>query len=78
MDAPRAETVANGQRDIIGSTDVQNLIPVGVGKVFCVVQQTELGVDGAAARNDPRQTLRRQGDVAQQHAGVDREVVYAL
>lgn len=43
-----------------------------------VVQQAQLGVDGAAARHDACDAPRREGDVAQQHARVDGPVVDAL
>lgn len=36
------EAVADGQRDVVLSTDVQDLVPVSVRKVLGVVQQAEL------------------------------------
>lgn len=37
-----AQAVADGQGDVVGSTDVQDVIPVRVGKVLRVVQQAQL------------------------------------
>ena len=42
------------------------------------MREAPLGHDRAAARDDARHPLRRHRDVAQQHAGVDREVVDPL
>ena len=42
------------------------------------MREAPLGEDRAAARHDSGQALRRHRDVAQQHAGVDGEVVDAL
>jgi hypothetical protein len=47
-------------------------------KVLDVVEQAQLGVDAAAAADDAGDARRRERHVAQQHAGVDREVVDAL
>ena len=76
--AARAQPVAEGERDVVGLHDLADLVEVRVEEAFLVVRQAPLGHDRAAARHDPGDALRRQRDVAQQHAGVDREVVDAL
>ena len=42
------------------------------------VQQSDLRMDGAAPRDDACDAVGCQVDVAQQHPGMDREVVHAL
>ena len=49
-----------------------------VEEVLLVVRQAPLRHDRAAARHDAGDALRGQRDVAQQHAGVDGEIVDAL
>lgn len=39
---------------------------------------THLGMDAAASADDSREAVGGEGDVAQQHPGVDRPVVHSL
>jgi hypothetical protein len=49
-----------------------------VGEVLLVMRQAPLRHDRPAAGDDAGQPPRRHRDVAEQHAGVDREVVDSL
>ena len=73
-----AETVADGEGDIVGGHDVADVVPVGVEEVFLVVGQAPLGHDAAATADDAGHAGGRHGHKAQQHAGVDGEVIDAL
>mmetsp|Transcript_38698 Transcript_38698/g.91685 ORF Transcript_38698/g.91685 Transcript_38698/m.91685 type:complete len:275 (-) Transcript_38698:986-1810(-) len=77
-DAPGAEAVPDRERDVILGADVQDLVPVLIGEILFVLQERKLGVDGAAAADNPGEAARRQVDGRQQHPGVDRPVVDAL
>lgn len=49
-----------------------------IGKVLLVLQQAQLGVDGAAPRHNARDAVGCEGDVAQQDTCVDRPIVDTL
>ena len=40
--AARPKAITNGEGDVILGTDVQDLIPMSVGKVFYMLQQAQL------------------------------------
>ena len=77
-DAAGAQAVAERERDVVGGHDLADLAEVRVEEALLVVRQAPLGHDRAAARDDAGDALGGQRDVAQQHAGVDGEVVDAL
>ena len=49
-----------------------------IEEVLLVMSQAPRGHDRTAPRNDPGHALRGEWDVAQQHAGMDREIVHPL
>ena len=51
---------------------------MGVGEVLLVMLQAPLRHDRPASRDNPGYPPRRHRDVAQQHAGVHREVIHPL
>ena len=77
-DRPGPQAVAERERDVVGAHDLADLAEVRVEEVLLVVGQAPLGDDRAAARHDAGHPPRGERDVAQQHAGVDGEVVHAL
>jgi hypothetical protein len=48
MNGSGMETVTDGKGDIISSTDINNFIPLLVGKVLLVVENIPLGVHGSS------------------------------
>ena len=77
-DRARPQAVAERERDVVGAHDLAQLAEVRVEEVLLVMREAPLGENRAAARDDAGHATRRQRDVAQQHAGVDGEVVDAL
>src|SRR5690554_7805988 len=51
---------------------------MGIEEVLLMVRQTPLGHDGSATGNDTRDPAGGQRHVAQQHTGMDGEIVHAL
>ncbi|MPM54526.1 hypothetical protein SDC9_101304 [bioreactor metagenome] len=78
VDRAGTQAVAEAEGDIVGLHDFADVLEVGVEEAFLVVGQAPLGHDGAAAGDDAGHAVGGHGDVAQQHAGVDGEVVHAL
>ena len=78
LDRAGAQTIAEGQRHVIGGADFTDFAEVLVEEVFLMMRQAPLGHDGTTARHDTCQALRGHRHVAQQYAGVNREVVDAL
>ncbi len=76
--AARAQTVAEREGDVVRLHDLADLFEVVVEKVLAVMREAPLGQDRAAARDDAGDAIGRKRDVAQQHAGVNREIVHAL
>ena len=72
------QAVAEAERDVVGAHDFADLAEVGVEEILLVMRETPLGHDRAAARDDAGHAVRGQRDVAQQHAGVNGEVIHAL
>ena len=64
--------------DVVRGHDLADVVPMRVEKTFLVMRETPLGHDRAAARDDAGHAARGQRNVAQQHAGVDREIIDAL
>ena len=77
-DRARAQAVAERERHVVGAHDLADVAEVRVGEVLLVMREAPLGHDRAAARDDAGHAPGGHRDVAQQHAGVDGEVVDAL
>ena len=77
-DAAGTQPVAERERHVVALHQLADLLEPGVQEVLLVMVQAPLRHDRAAARDDARHAIRRERHVAQQHAGVDREVVDAL
>ena len=77
-DRARAQAVAERERDVVGAHDLADLAEVRVGEVLLVMREAPLRDDRSAARDDAGEAAGGHRDVAQQHAGVDGEVVDAL
>ena len=75
---PGPQAVAERERDVVGAHDLADLAEVRVEEVLLVMRQTPLRDDRAAARDDPGHAPGGERDVAEQHAGMHREVVHAL
>ncbi len=73
-----AQAVAQREGHVVALHELADALELGVEEVLLVVRQAPLGHDRSAAGDDARDPLGGHGDVAQQHAGVDREVVHAL
>ncbi len=52
LDGPGAETVADGEGDVVLGADVEDVVPVLVGEVLLVVRQAVLRVDRPPAGDD--------------------------
>jgi hypothetical protein len=70
--------ISNGERDVILSTYVEDVVPVLIRKVFSVVEEAELGVDGAATGDNASDAISSERNEAEQDACVDGEVVDPL
>ena len=77
-DRPGTQAVAERERDVVGAHDLADLAEVRVREVLLVMREAPLRQDRSAARHDAGDAPGGHRDVAQQHAGVDREVVDAL
>ncbi len=77
-DRPWTQAVAERERDVVRAHDLADFAEVRIGEVLPVVREAPLGEDRATARDDACHAARGHRDVAQQHAGVDGEVVHAL
>ena len=78
VDRARTQAVAEAEGDVVGLHDVADFLEVGVEEAFLVVCQAPLGHDRTAAADDAGHAVGGHRDVAQQHAGVDGEVIDAL
>uniref|UniRef100_A0A0N4ZJL5 NAD-specific glutamate dehydrogenase n=1 Tax=Parastrongyloides trichosuri TaxID=131310 RepID=A0A0N4ZJL5_PARTI len=77
-DRARTQAVAQRKADVVGLHDFADFVEMGVEEVLLVMRQAPLGHDRAAAADDAGHALGGERHVAQQHAGVDGEVVHAL
>lgn len=78
MNAARPEAISNGERDVIFLANLQDFIPVLIGKVLPVVSETPLGVNGAASGDNASEPLGSQGDEPQKHSSMNCKVVNSL
>ena len=76
--AAGSQSVAKRERDVVRLHDLADLLEVRVEKILPVVRETPFREDRSAARDDARNALGGERYVAQQHSGVNREVVDAL
>ena len=77
-DRTRAQAVAERERHVVGAHDLADLAEVRVREVLLVVRKAPLRHDRSAARDDAGDAACGHRHVAEQHAGVHREVVDAL
>mmetsp|Transcript_3529 Transcript_3529/g.5111 ORF Transcript_3529/g.5111 Transcript_3529/m.5111 type:complete len:276 (-) Transcript_3529:692-1519(-) len=74
----RTETITNGEGNIIFGTNVENLIPMFVGKVLLVVEDIPLGMDGSTTADDACHTVNGCGNVSEKNTSMDGEVINTL
>ena len=77
-DRARAQAVAERERDVVLAHDVADFVEALVEEALAMAGQAPARHDRAAARDDAGHALRRQRDIGEPHAGVDREVIDAL
>ena len=77
-DGAGAQSVADGEADVVGGHDVADVVPVGVEEIFLMMREAPFRHDAAAARDDAGHARSGERDVTQEHAGVDGEVIDAL
>ena len=78
VDRAGTQAVAEAEGDVVGFHDLADFLEVRVEEAFLVVRQAPLGHDRTAAADDAGHAVGGHRDVAQQHAGVDGEVIDAL
>lgn len=74
----RPESITDRESDIILVADVQDVIPMCVGKILLVMREAPFRMDGATPGHNPRHPSCRQGDEPQQNTSMDGEVVHTL
>ena len=77
-DGAGAEAVADAETHVVSGADFADVIPMRVEETLGVMREAPLRHDRAAATDDAGQALGRQRHEAQQHTGVDGEVVDTL
>jgi hypothetical protein len=77
-DGAGTQPVADGKTHVVGGHDFANFIPMRVTEILLVMRQAPLGQDRTAAADDARRAPRRQRNEAQQHAGVNGEIIHPL
>ncbi|VUM29528.1 hypothetical protein PGKDCPLP_04316 [Stenotrophomonas maltophilia] len=77
-DAAWAQAVTQREGHVIGLHDLADLFEMRVEEILLVVRQAPLGHDRATAADDAGDPLGGERHIAQQHAGVDGEVIHAL
>ncbi len=77
-DRPGTQAVTQGEGHVVGGHDLADLLEPGVEEVLLVVGQAPGGHDRTAPADDAGHALRGHRHVAQQHPGVDGEVVHPL
>ncbi len=73
-----AKSIADRERNIIGSHDVADIVPVRVEEVFLVMREAPFCHNAATTGNDAGHARSGERHEAQKHAGMDREVVHTL
>src|SRR5918992_535430 len=77
-DTARPQSVAEREGHVVSFHDLADLFEMSVKKVLLMVRQTPFRQNRAAPRHDSGNALSRPWNVAQQHSGVDREVIDPL
>mmetsp|Transcript_3260 Transcript_3260/g.7596 ORF Transcript_3260/g.7596 Transcript_3260/m.7596 type:complete len:406 (+) Transcript_3260:323-1540(+) len=78
LDATGTKAITDAQRHVVFLADVQNVIPVLVGKVFLMLGDAKLRMDRAPTADDAREALRRQRHESQQYPSVDGPIIDTL
>src|SRR5665811_682084 len=78
VDRTRAQTITKAEAHVVALHDLADILEMGVEEALLVMRQTPLCHDRTAARHDAGHAFRGHRHVAQQHAGMDREIVHAL
>ncbi len=73
-----AQAITEAEGHVVGLHDLADVLEMGVEETLLVVGQAPLGHDRAAPRDNAGDALGGHRYIAQQHAGVDGEVVHAL
>ncbi len=73
-----AQSVADAEAHVVGGHDFADVVPVGVEETFLMMCETPLRHDAAAAADNAGHAMGGERDEAQQHAGVNGEVIHAL
>ena len=74
----RTQSVAEAERHVVRLHDFADILEARVQERFLVMREAPLGHDRSAAADDARHSLRGERNVAEQHPGVNREIVHAL
>mmetsp|Transcript_19197 Transcript_19197/g.27998 ORF Transcript_19197/g.27998 Transcript_19197/m.27998 type:complete len:333 (-) Transcript_19197:631-1629(-) len=77
-DGSGAESITDGKGDIVLGADVEDFVPMLVGKVFLVVEDVPLGMDGSTTGDDTSLTIDGHRYVTEKESGVDGKVVHSL
>ena len=77
-DGARTQSVTQTERDVIGAHDLADFFEVGVEEVLLVMRKAPLCENGSATADNAGSALHGQGNVAEQNAGMDREIVHTL
>ena len=77
-DRARTQAIANAEAHIIGGHDVADVVPVRVEEVFLVMGETPFRHNATTTGNDASHARSGERHEAQEHTGVDREIVNAL
>src|SRR3546814_20832733 len=70
--------IAERECNIIGLHDLADFLEIIVEETLLVVSKAPFGHDGAAARYDAGNALRRHRNIRQTHARMDGEIIDAL
>ena len=73
-----AQAVAQRKRHVIGLHDFANFFKMRIEKTLAMVRQAPFRHDRPAARDNAGHAFRRQRHIAQQHAGMDGEIIHPL
>src|SRR3546814_17139755 len=76
-DTAGAEAIAERECNIIGLHDLADFLEIIVEETLLVVSKAPFGHDGAAARYDAGNAIRRHLNIRQKHARMDGELIDA-
>ena len=72
------QAVSEAEADIVSAHNFANLTEARVEKAFLVMGQAPFSHDRTTTRDDAGDAVGGERDVAQQHAGMDSEIIHAL